>query len=89
MSPLYVYAIADRGARLDGVGLAGEPLETIDGKDVAAIVGRVEAAPAVQEDALRAHDAVVRAIAERAPAVLTARFGSVARDDGEIRAALD
>jgi hypothetical protein len=89
MSPLYVYAVADRGARLEGTGLAGEPLEVVEGGDVAAVVGRMGTAPAVGEEALRAHDAVVRAIAARAPAVLPARFGSVARDDGEVRAALD
>ena len=89
MSPLYVYAIADRGQRFDGAGLAGEPLEVVQGAHVAAVVGRMEAAPAVAEESLRAHDAVVRALAARAPALLPARFGSVAAADVEIRAALD
>jgi hypothetical protein len=89
MSPLYVYAIADRGTRLDARGLSGEALEVVEGASVAAVVGRIGAAPAVREDLLRAHDAVVRAIAARADAVLPARFGSVAADDAEVRAALD
>jgi hypothetical protein len=89
VSRLYVYAIADRGARLDGAGLAAERLEVVDGTDVSAVVGRIDVPPAAVADALRAHDAVVRAIADRTPAVLPARFGSVARDDEEVRTALD
>ena len=90
MSPLYVYAIADRGADpAADVGLAGEPLAVVAGAKVAAVVGAMDAAPAVGEDALRAHDRVVRRLAERAEAVLPARFGSFAADAATLRAALD
>jgi hypothetical protein len=90
VSPLYVYAIADRGADPGAdVGIAGEPLAIVEGRAVAALVGAMDAPPAVGAGALRAHDRVVRRLAERAEAVLPARFGSVAADARTLRAALD
>ena len=90
MSPLYVYAIADRGLDLGaGRGLAGEALALVAGDKVAAVVGEMPAAPAADEEALRGHDRVVRGIGDRAGAVLPARFGSLVRDASELRAALD
>jgi hypothetical protein len=89
MSPLYVYAIADRAPAGDlGVGLAGEALDAVAIGPVAAIVGPMESPPRPSAAELRAHDAVVRRLAARIPAVLPARFGSMAADGGELRAAL-
>jgi hypothetical protein len=90
VSPLYIYAIADPGLDPGGeVGLAGEPLAIVAGTRVAAVVGAMAAPPPVGEDALRAHDRVVRWLAGRAGAVLPARFGCVAGDADTLRAALD
>ncbi len=90
MSPLYVYAIACGGVDLGGGrGLAGETLALVTGDKVAAVVGEMPAAPAADEAALRAHDRVVRGIADRAEAVLRGGFGSLVRDAAELRAALD
>ena len=89
MSPLYVYAIADRSPRVSGAGLSGEALEVVQGAHVAAVVGAMPAAPAVDEAALRAHDDVVRRVAAHLPALLPARFGSLAADAEEVRRALD
>jgi len=89
MSPVYVYAIADRSPRVAGAGLAGEALEVVEGARVAAVVGVIAAAPPVDESGLRAHDDAVRRVAAQLPAVLPARFGSLAADADELRRALD
>jgi gas vesicle protein GvpL/GvpF len=89
MSPVYVYAISDRSPRVSGAGLAGEALEVVEGARVAAVVGAMAATPAVDEAGLRAHDDAVRRLAAQLPAVLPARFGSLAADADEIRRALD
>jgi hypothetical protein len=78
---LYLYALTrgeDAGALL-GEGLAGEPLRWLDAGPVAAVVGKISA-PAVTPEALAAHDAVVRRLAERLPALLPARFGQTVPD---------
>jgi len=89
MSPVYVYAIADRSPRVAGAGLAGEALEVVEGARVAAVVGAIAAAPPVDEAGLRAHDDAVRRVAAQLPALLPARFGSLAADADELRRALD
>jgi hypothetical protein len=77
---LYLYALAQAGpgAAL-GEGLAGEPLRWLDVGPVAVILG--ETAAAVTPEALAAHDAVVRRLAERLPALLPARFGQTVPDE--------
>lgn len=87
MSPyLYLYALARAGAGAPlGSGLAGEPLRWLEAGPVAAVIGEI-AAPAVTPEALAAHDAVVRRLAERLPALLPARFGQTVPDEGTLSA---
>ena len=86
MSGLYLYALAGPGAGDPlGEGIAGEPLRRLEVGPVAAIVGDVAAAPAVTPEALAAHDAVVRRLAERLPALLPARFGQTVPDEPALR----
>jgi hypothetical protein len=47
-----------------------------------ALVGEVPDAPAISAEALRAHDAAVRRIAESCEAFLPARFDSVVESPG-------
>ena len=83
---LYLYALTRAGAGdpLDA-GLEGKPLRRLDVGPVAAIVGDLEA-PAVTPEALAAHDAVVRRLAERLPALLPARFGQTVPDEPALSA---
>lgn len=88
MSGLYVYAVLESGARVAGTGLADEPLRRVDCGELAAAVGEMADAPAVDARTLRAHDAVVRSLAEGADAILPARFGCFVKDDIALRDAL-
>ena len=89
MSPVYLYAVlAEAPAGALPSGLAGEPVRLVACDDVWAAVGDVSSAPAVDEAALRAHDAAVRRLAAGATAVLPARFGSIAGDEGALCDAL-
>ncbi len=85
MSPLYLYALvgeAPAGALPSGI--AGEPLRLLACDGLLAAVGEMAAAPPLEAGALRAHDAAVRALAGEA-GVLPARFGSLLRDEDELR----
>jgi hypothetical protein len=90
MSGLYVYALL--GGPGDGVlpeaGLQGEPLRLLDWGGVLAAAGELAAPPAPTREALAAHDAAVRRLAEHAPALLPARFGQWAEDPAELAAAV-
>jgi Gas vesicle synthesis protein GvpL/GvpF len=81
---LYLYALTRAGAGdpLD-TGLEGKPLRRLDVGPVAAILGETGdlEAPAVTPEALAAHDAVVRRLAGRLPALLPARFGQTVPDE--------
>jgi hypothetical protein len=80
---LYVYAISDEvPSRL------GRGRRTVESAGLQVTVGETAAAPAVTPEALQDHDAVVRRLSVRCPALLPARFGWVAADDAEVRAAL-
>ena len=88
MSPLYLYAlVGETPARPLPSGIAREPLRLIDCDGVLAAVGEMAATPPLEADALRGHDAAVRALSGDA-GLLPARFGSVLRDEEELRAAL-
>jgi hypothetical protein len=87
-SGLYVYAVLESGARVSGAGLADEPLRVVGCGDLAAAVGEMAEAPAVDARALRAHDAVVRALAQEAEAILPARFGCFVKDEAALRESL-
>lgn len=86
---LYLYALVDALAGADeaplGEGIAGEPLCRLEVGPVAALLGET-AAPAVTPETLAAHDAVVRRLAERLPALLPARFGQTVPDERTLRA---
>jgi hypothetical protein len=78
VSRFYVYAILGRAPAAPlGVGLSGEPLSIVAAQDVTAVVGELEEAPTATPDAVRAHDAVVRRLAEVSEAILPARFGTL------------
>jgi hypothetical protein len=68
-------------------GIAGEPLRLLACEGLLAAVGEMAEAPPLQAEALRGHDAAVRALAGDA-GVLPARFGSLLRDEEELRRVL-
>jgi hypothetical protein len=89
MTRLYVYAIVGQAPSAPlGCGLAGEPLSLVAAGDVVAVVGEMRDAPSATPDAIRAHDEVVRRLAEIAEAILPARFGTV-QDAQPLREWLD
>ena len=73
-----VYAIA-LGAARGLSGARGEPLRVISRNGLQLVCG--DGAPPLSPQALRAHEAAVRRIADTAQACLPARFGSGAPDD--------
>jgi hypothetical protein len=85
----YLYGIvgADPAAELGielGRGASGEPLRSIESGGplgLAVVAGESEGAPRPEPAALTAHDAVVRRLAERFPALLPARFGQWLPDE--------
>ena len=90
MSPLYLYAVLGAAPSADaGAGLAGEPLRLLRCGEVLVAAGEMSEAPAIAPDTLRAHDAVVRRLAESTDAILPARFGMIARDESVLCARLE
>ena len=86
---LCVYAIVRaRPGRIGVTGLAGERLHAVTAGPIAAIVGRLRAAPRPSEATVRAYDRTVRSLARRVPALLPARFGTCVRGEDELRAIL-
>jgi Gas vesicle synthesis protein GvpL/GvpF len=78
MSEVYVYALlGDAPAPDAGAGLREEPLRLVRVGDLLAAVGEMAEPPAVSEATLRAHDAVVRRLADGVDAILPVRFGAV------------
>lgn len=97
MSALYLYALLDAApapaepeasAGGLGAGLAGEPLSILSAAGLAVAAGEMASAPAPSAAALAAHDAVVRRLAARAPAVLPFRFGQTVGGPEALAAAL-
>jgi gas vesicle protein GvpL/GvpF len=88
MTGLYVYAVLEAGARAAGTGLAGEPLRLVACGDLSAAVGEMADTPTVDARTLRAHDAVVRELAQSNHAILPARFGCFVKDETALRDAL-
>lgn len=81
MKAWWALAVVDRPPAprpLDPSGLGTGSLEILDLGGCSLVVAALDRAPAVDVDALRAHDAIVRALAESAEAVLPVRFGCVA-----------
>lgn len=83
---LYLYALTGPAGDVPlGEGLAGEPLRQVPAGPVGAVVGDAPAPP-VTPETMVAHNAVVQRLAERLPAVLPARFGQTAPDEGTLAA---
>lgn len=78
----YLYGVigAESAAGL-GSGASGEPLRSIESGSLAVVAGESEGPPRPEPAALTAHDAVVRRLAERFPALLPARFGQWLPDE--------
>lgn len=78
MSRLYLYAILGNAPEAPlGPGLRDEPLTLVRAGGVVAVVGEMDESPAADAHAVRAHDAVVRRLAESSESILPARFGTV------------
>src|SRR5262245_36312112 len=78
MSEVYVYALLGNVPAPDaGGGLRDEPLRLVRVGDLLAAVGEMTEPPAVSETTLRAHDAVVRRLADGVDAILPVRFGAL------------
>jgi hypothetical protein len=90
VSALYVYALAGAPPAVAMArGIAGEPVAAVEVGGFVALVGAVEREPAPSGPSLRAHDAVVRRLAEATPALLPARFASLVDDEAALRRALE
>jgi hypothetical protein len=84
---LCVYAVASRrSGRITVRGVAGETLHAMPIGRLDAIVGRVRAVPAPTARNLRRFDRTMSALWRRTPALLPARFGTAARDAGDLLA---
>ena len=89
-SMLCVYAVCSRlRVRVDLAGIAGEPLRFVAGAGLAAVVGELARAPRASIAAFRRHDAVVRALACKLPAILPVRFGTCLGGVEELRDVLE
>jgi hypothetical protein len=85
MSRVYLYALLSATPRAEtGVGICDEPLRTVATDALVALVGDVDAIPAVSAAALRAQDTLVSRLAGALDAVLPARFGTVVADDATL-----
>ena len=83
MSDVYVYALlGDAPAPDAGAGLRDEPLRVVRVGDLLVAVGDMAESPAVSEATLRAHDAVIRRLADAVDAILPVRFGSLLPESG-------
>jgi len=81
--PLHLYAVAAQPLPDAGAGHWGEPLVWIPAGAVAALAGRVPAHAEPDLDAVLGHDAVVRRVASRGPA-LPARWQAAFPDGAAI-----
>ena len=93
MSALQLYAVLRAGAALElpARGVAGEPLRAVRDGGLELVCGALEGRepPRADAGALARHDALVRALFEHAEALLPARFGQVAADEGALREAVE
>ena len=80
-----LYAIAQEAPQ-GGLGARGEPLRVVSLAGLDLVCG--DGPPDLSADALRAHEAAVRRIAEAAPACLPARFGAGASDEAALTKAV-
>jgi Gas vesicle synthesis protein GvpL/GvpF len=75
--PLNVYALSDGAPAGVVPGALGEPVRSVRAGPFFVLAGEVEQPPELTAQALRAHEAAVRRLAEACAAVLPVRFGSV------------
>ena len=86
---IYLYAIADGVSDVGGMqGLHDEPLVVLPVGGCSLIGGEIAAAPTISRDSLARQDAVVRALHERAPALLPMRFGATFSTADEVARAI-
>jgi hypothetical protein len=74
---LYLYAIAEGLGDVSGIaGIGGEALELATFDSLTVVTGQLAASPSVDRDTLASQDRVVRALHDRAAALLPMRFGA-------------
>ncbi|MBI1734726.1 MAG: GvpL/GvpF family gas vesicle protein [Candidatus Rokubacteria bacterium] len=85
---LHLYAVCAKRPRALARrrGAVGEPLRAVPAGALVAVVGEVEGPPPLDPPTLRAHDAVVRALAQSVDALLPVRFGTIAADEAQVAA---
>ena len=82
---IIVYAITSTDiGRMTGRGIAREKLRALRVGHVVAVVGELHSTPDPIEANLRKYDRVMRAISQRASALLPVRFGTTVRDLDEL-----
>jgi hypothetical protein len=87
---MYVYAIAEGVSSVaDLAGVQGEPIVAVPVGEATVLIGEVATRPAIDANALRAQDALVRALHERASALLPMRFGVTSADRAELVRTID
>jgi hypothetical protein len=86
---LCVYALtAPSSSRVIGTGIAGERLRAITAGRLTALLGELRRAPKPTMRNLKRYAAVIDALAEQAPAILPARFGTCMTDLDEVHLVL-
>jgi hypothetical protein len=86
---IYLYALIDRDHDLSSLtGITREQLRGLQVGDVVAVVGGMDVSPSPTRETLEAQDQVVRALRQRADALLPARFGTVYPDDASLERAI-
>jgi len=80
VSSLNVYGLTDAAPAGALHGALGEPVLAVRAGRLLALAGQVEQPPELTAEALRAHEAAVRRLADACPAFLPARFGSVVEE---------
>ena len=86
---LCVYALtAPSSSRVAGTGIAGERLRAITAGRLTAVLGELRRAPKPTMRNLRRYATVIDALAEQAPAILSARFGTCMTDLDEVHLVL-
>jgi hypothetical protein len=80
VSPLNVYGFSAARPTGEWRGVRDELILAVDLDGFFALAGEVDEAPPMTAEALRAHEAAVRRLADACEALLPARFGSVVDD---------
>jgi Gas vesicle synthesis protein GvpL/GvpF len=76
---IYVYALVDR--KLPRMRINGRTIESVAADDVFALAERTDRTPPISEEGLREQHDIILKLAERAPAILPARFGSLVAEE--------